>query len=120
VDKGLIERCVLDSGLTLDFLEKDAENISGGEKQRVAIARALALSPEVLLLDEPTTGIDPKVLKLVEETIVKLSRERELTVFWVTHDVEQAKRVADRIANMVEGRITQIAAPDEFDWEGAY
>ncbi len=101
-------------------LDRSASKLSGGEKQRVAIARALAIGPEVLLLDEPTSEIDPKRLRHIEDALVSMAREGKTSFLWVTHSADQARRVGDRIANLVDGRITQIAQPDEFDWGVAY
>lgn len=115
-----IEDSLTDTGLSLSFLSKNAEKLSGGEKKRVSLARALALSPVMLLLDEPTTGIDPKNLETVEQRIISFSKQRQLTVVWVTHDVAQAKRVSDRIANLKQGSITTIATPERFQWQEAY
>jgi putative ABC transport system ATP-binding protein len=86
----------------------------------VALARALALRPKVLLLDEPTAGVDPKRIEMVEKTIVEFSRTRGLTVIWVTHNVEQAKRVSDRIANLKDGTVTELCGAEDFKWEGAF
>ena len=102
------------------LLDREADKLSGGERQRVAIARALAIGPEVLLLDEPTSEIDPKRLQHIEEALVAMTRERDASIVWVTHSAGQAKRVADRIANLRDGVITQISPPDEFDWGVAY
>jgi ABC-type phosphate transport system ATPase subunit len=119
-DRDLIERSLTDSGLSVDFLDRDASKLSGGEKKRVSLARALAIEPKVLLLDEPTTGIDPKMVSRVEKAIVSFSRDRDLTVLWVTHDVHQAKRVSDRIANLKDGCVMQVSESLKFRWEGAY
>jgi ABC-type sugar transport system ATPase subunit len=108
------------SGLSKDFLEKDSHKISGGEKKRVALARALVLNPRVLLLDEPTSGVDPKNIKKVETSIVDFSKNLNLTVIWVTHYVEQAIRVSDRIANLKDGVIREVTKTIDFKWEGAY
>lgn len=113
-------RCLKDAGLSEKFAEKDASRLSGGEKKRVSIARALALRPEVLLLDEPTAGVDPKRVEKVERTILGFARKRKLTVVWVTHDVPQALRVSDRIANIKGGRVKSVEKASEFKWEGAY
>jgi ABC-type transporter Mla maintaining outer membrane lipid asymmetry ATPase subunit MlaF len=86
----------------------------------VALARALALRPDVLLLDEPTAGVDPKNIATVERTIISFAAQRRLTVVWVTHNVEQARRVSDRVAALRDGVVTAVAPPDAFSWEGIY
>ena len=102
------------------LLGRDADKLSGGERQRVAIARALAIAPEVLLLDEPTSEIDPKLLRRIEKALVAMTRERGASLLWVTHSAGQAKRVGDRIANLRDGVVAQISIPDEFGWGVAY
>ncbi len=109
-----------DAGLPPDFLDKDAEKLSGGEQQRVAIARALALNPEVLLLDEPTSALDPKAAAVVEKTIENLVTRKNLTAIWVTHGREQALRVADRVAVLSDGVLKVADRPEDVDWEGIY
>jgi putative ABC transport system ATP-binding protein len=115
-----MKRCLEDAGLSKRFAKKDASKLSGGEKKRVSLARALALRPEVLLLDEPTVGVDPKKVEKMERTIFDIARTRKLTVIWVTHDVPQAMRVSDRIANLKSGKVKEITATGDFQWEGAY
>ena len=119
-DEQRIHNSLNDTGLANTFLNKKADQLSGGEKKRVSLARALALSPKMLLLDEPTTGIDPKNLETVEQRIISFSKQRNLTVIWVTHDIDQAKRVSNRIANIKQGTITTITTPQQFHWEEAY
>jgi ABC-type phosphate transport system ATPase subunit len=120
VDSAHIQKCLAEAGLAVEFGEKDATKLSGGEKKRVALARALALRPKVLLLDEPTAGVDPKKIEQVENTILNFTKNHNLTVLWVTHHVEQAKRVSDRIANLKDGMVKEVTKTDEFKWEGAY
>lgn len=119
-DEQKIKESLTDTGLPLTFLNKKAQQLSGGEKKRVSLARALALHPTILLLDEPTTGIDPKNIQTVEQRILSFCKQRHLTVIWVTHDVNQAKRVSNRIANVKKGNITTISTPQHFHWEEAY
>jgi putative ABC transport system ATP-binding protein len=120
VDRDFMARCLKDAGLPEGSLDRDASKLSGGEKKRVALARAIALRPDVLLLDEPTAGVDPKRMEKMERTILRLARKRGLTVLWVTHDVPQAKRVGTRIANLKGGTVRQVTPAGDFRWEGAY
>jgi ABC-type multidrug transport system ATPase subunit len=119
-NKTHILQSLTDTGLPKKFLKKKAQQLSGGEKKRVSLARALALTPKMLLLDEPTAGIDPKNINTVEQRIISFTKQRNLTVLWVTHDVEQAKRVSDRIANLKQGHVTTITTPNQFQWGEAY
>ena len=86
-------------------LKKPATCLSGGQQQCLCIGRALALRPPVLLMDEPTTNLDPVNAAKIEELIRKLSRET--TIIIVTHDPEQAKRVANRGAIVFKGKIVE-------------
>jgi phospholipid/cholesterol/gamma-HCH transport system ATP-binding protein len=88
-----------------EALGKMPDQISGGMKKRVGLARALALSPDILLFDEPTTGLDPITAAEISELILKLQRERKVASIIVTHDVQVAHEVADRLALLREGKI---------------
>ena len=104
----LMDQVALDAAL----LEKRATELSGGQAQRVAIARALANRPEVLLLDEPTSALDPVATHTVEETLCDLRDQLDLTLIWVSHMVEQARRVADRVLLLDAGRVLRIDTVD--------
>jgi phospholipid/cholesterol/gamma-HCH transport system ATP-binding protein len=80
-------------------------NLSGGQRKRVALARAIALNPEVILYDEPTTGLDPIRADVINELILKLQRELGETTIVVTHDMTSAYKIADRIIMLHNGRI---------------
>jgi phospholipid/cholesterol/gamma-HCH transport system ATP-binding protein len=80
-------------------------NLSGGQRKRVALARAIALNPEVILYDEPTTGLDPIRSDVINELILKLQRELGVTTVVVTHDMTSAYKVADRIIMLHNGKI---------------
>ena len=80
-------------------------NLSGGQRKRVALARAIALNPEVILYDEPTTGLDPIRSDIINELVLKLERDLNVTSVVVTHDMKSAYKVADRIVMLHNGRI---------------
>jgi phospholipid/cholesterol/gamma-HCH transport system ATP-binding protein len=80
-------------------------NLSGGQKKRVALARAIALNPEVILYDEPTTGLDPIRADIINELILKLQRELGVTTIVVTHDMTSAYKIADRIIMLHNGKV---------------
>jgi phospholipid/cholesterol/gamma-HCH transport system ATP-binding protein len=87
--------------------------MSGGMKKRVGLARAVAMDPQVVLYDEPTTGLDPIMAAVINELIRTLQRELKVTSVVVTHDIGSAYRVGDRIAMLHEGRIIHSGTPDE-------
>jgi len=91
-----------------------ARTLSGGEAQRVALARAIVLKPDVLLLDEPTANLDPYNVGLIEEIVTELNRAQGTTLVLVTHNVFQAKRLADRVALMLEGQVIELANVEDF------
>lgn len=94
-----------------DAETRAANSLSGGEAQRVAFARALAFDPDFLLLDEPTSDLDPRNTAVIEEAI-ETARRRGLGVAIATHDMHQAERVADRVAVMVDGRLIEVGATE--------
>ena len=85
-----------------------ADTLSGGEAQRVAIARAVVFEPELLLLDEPTANLDPGNIELIEEMITGLARTKGITVAMVTHNVFQARRIADHVIFINQGKIVEM------------
>ncbi|MBN2305388.1 MAG: phosphate ABC transporter ATP-binding protein [Anaerolineae bacterium] len=96
-----------------DIADKPAGELSGGQAQRVAIARALANQPDVLLLDEPTSALDPIATHAVETTLTGLRERLGLTLVWVSHAVEQARRVGDRVLLLDGGRVVRIGSVAE-------
>jgi tungstate transport system ATP-binding protein len=108
-----VEQALKEVGL-IDLARQRARTLSGGEAQRVALARAIVLKPDVLLLDEPTANLDPYNVGLIEEIALTLNRERGTTLVLVTHNVFQAKRLAHRVALMLEGQIVEVANVGSF------
>ncbi|MEA2424430.1 MAG: phosphate transport system ATP-binding protein [Thermoleophilaceae bacterium] len=105
-----LERAGLQHELEGD-LDHPALRLSGGQQQRLCIARALAANPEVLLLDEPCSALDPKSTQVIEDLIVKL--REELAVVIVTHNLQQAHRIADRVAFMYLGELVEYGAASQ-------
>ncbi|WIV13885.1 ATP-binding cassette domain-containing protein [Proteiniborus sp. MB09-C3] len=89
-----------------DLKEKKAHLLSGGESQKVSLARALVFEPELLLLDEPTSNIDPESIKILEREIVRFNKETGATIIIVTHNLEQSNRICDRIIYLENGRVS--------------
>jgi phospholipid/cholesterol/gamma-HCH transport system ATP-binding protein len=87
--------------------------LSGGMRKRVGLARALAVNPEIILYDEPTTGVDPIMADVINDLIVALRDRLKVTSVVVTHDMASAYKVADRIAMLYNGRIVEIGTPDQ-------
>jgi spermidine/putrescine transport system ATP-binding protein len=87
--------------------------LSGGQKQRVAVARAVVMEPEVLLLDEPLSALDPKLRKEVQVEVKALHRRLGITFVFVTHDHDEALVMSDRVAVMNQGKVEQVGAPQE-------
>lgn len=88
--------------------------LSGGMRRRVGFARAIALEPQILLFDEPTTGLDPVMTGTIGELIVELRETLGTTTMTITHDMASAYRIADRVAMLCDGKIIAVATPAEF------
>lgn len=94
--------------------KKFASELSGGMRRRVGFARAIALEPQILLFDEPTTGLDPVIKATIDDIIVHLKEQLRCTSVTITHDMASALRIADRVAMLADGRILAAAPPKEF------
>jgi phospholipid/cholesterol/gamma-HCH transport system ATP-binding protein len=99
----------------LHGVERKATNeLSGGMRRRVGFARAIAMKPEILLFDEPNTGLDPITSAVIDGVIVEMREHLPVTMVTITHDMKSAFRIADRVAMLRDGRIIAAARPDEF------
>jgi glycine betaine/proline transport system ATP-binding protein len=92
---------------------KYAHELSGGMQQRVGLARALAADPEILLMDEPFSALDPLIRRQLQDEFIKLSAQVNKTTIFITHDLDEAVRVGDRIAIMRDGRMIQIGTAED-------
>jgi putative ABC transport system ATP-binding protein len=106
-------RCLGLAGLDVEFAERDVAELSVGERQRAMLARALAQQPRVLLLDEPTSALDHDARDAVEATLAELRRELDISLIVVSHDPEQARRLAERAVRLKAGRVAACGALEE-------
>ena len=95
------------------FSKKYPDELSGGMKQRVGLARALATDPDVMLMDEAFSALDPLIRKEMQDELLKLQDRKRRTIVFITHDVDEAMKLGDRIAVMANGNIIQIGTPQE-------
>ena len=112
-DNEHVRRTLKRVGMTT-LAHSSTRTLSGGERQRVALARALVLQPEVLLLDEPTANLDPYSVRLIESLISDQHRLHAATVILVTHNVFQARRLAQRCALLLDGNLVEVAPTETF------
>ena len=101
-------------GLDPDLLSRDSKTLSVGQQQRVMIARSLVSQPEVLLMDEPTSALDPTATKRILNLTKSLQQEYGLTIVFVTHNIPEAKQIADRVMLLVAGESKVIAPAESF------
>ncbi|WP_431800265.1 quaternary amine ABC transporter ATP-binding protein [Halobacillus andaensis] len=95
------------------YINQYPAQLSGGMQQRVGLARALANDPEVLLMDEAFSALDPLIRKEMQDELLELQESMKKTILFITHDLDEALRIGDRIALMKDGRIVQIGTPEE-------
>ncbi len=94
--------------------QKLPSQLSGGMRRRVGFARAIAVEPEILLFDEPTSGLDPVLTAVIDELIVSLRENLHCTTVTITHDLQSAYRIADRLAMLFKGKVIAAGTPEEF------
>jgi energy-coupling factor transport system ATP-binding protein len=100
-------------GLSEEILQKSPFDLSGGQMRRVAIAGVLAMEPDVIVLDEPTAGLDPRGRKEIMDMFYELHKERSLSTILVTHSMEDAAKYADQIVIMQQGQVAKQGTPEE-------
>ncbi len=96
-----------------NYIDQYPDQLSGGMQQRVGLARALANDPEVLLMDEAFSALDPLIRKDMQDELIELQQKMKKTIIFITHDLDEALRLGDRIALMRDGSIVQIGTPEE-------
>ena len=107
----LLEMVGLEPG---KFRERLPGELSGGQKQRVGVIRALAADPPVILMDEPFSALDPISRESLQDDLIELQKKIKKTVVFVTHDIQEALKMGDRICLLNKGRVEQIGTPEEF------
>ena len=109
----IARRLIETVGLSADLLSRYPNELSGGQKQRVGVARALAASTEILLMDEPFGALDEITRAKLQNELLKIRRELDLTIVFITHDLKEAARLGDRIFVMDKGTLVSICTPEE-------
>ncbi|HEV2012526.1 MAG TPA: ABC transporter ATP-binding protein, partial [Candidatus Dormibacteraeota bacterium] len=108
-----VEASLTRLGFPLDTLDRPMKQLSRGQQQKVAIARSFLTSPSLLLMDEPTTGLDPRSKREVQELVRSIRRDRAATVLLCTHDLQEAEVLCDRVVVIDQGRVLADGTPAE-------
>lgn len=108
----IIREAIKTVGIDENLLEKSPFELSGGQKRRVAIAGVLAMNPKILILDEPTAGLDPKGRDEILGQIKKLHDEKNITVIWISHSMEDVAKIAKKVIVMADGKIVMYDSVD--------
>ena len=106
------------AGLAADIADMSPAELSGGMQKRVGLARAIASDPEIIFFDEPTTGLDPIMADVINDLIVKITREVGATALSITHDMASARKIANRIAFLYGGEIIWFGSTDDINNSG--
>lgn len=101
-----------------DMRKKCFRDLSGGQQQRVLIARAMCATNKIIVLDEPTNGLDPNIAKKIYETLKSLNKKKKLTILMVSHDVERAVKYASRVVEIKNGKVSFDGTPEKYVIKG--
>ena len=113
--KGIVYECLKKVGLEPQVANKYPSDLSGGMRKRVGLARAIATNPEIILFDEPTTGLDPITATTIDELILSTVKDLGVTAITITHDMASVRRIADHVAFLYEGKIVWSGTVKEMD-----
>lgn len=102
-----------DVDLPISFLNKNSKELSGGEKQKLSLARSLVTKPSVMLLDEVTSALDRSSVEAIESLLTLINKKHDVTMIWITHDVNQAIRMSDYIWVMMNGEVVETGTSEE-------
>jgi osmoprotectant transport system ATP-binding protein len=108
-----VKRLIKTVGMEEKILKRYPGELSGGQRQRIGIARALAAYPDILLMDEPFGAVDEITRKSLQEEILKIHKEFNMTIVFVTHDIKEALKLGTKVIVMDDGKIIQMGAPDK-------
>ena len=97
-----------------EIRKKCFRDLSGGQQQRVLIARAMCATNKIIVLDEPTNGLDPNIARKIYETLKKLNKKRKLTILMVSHDIERAVKYASRVVEIKNGKVSFDGLPEKY------
>ena len=97
-----------------EIRKKCFRELSGGQQQRVSIARAMCATNKIIVLDEPTNGLDPNIARKIYETLKKLNKKRKLTILMVSHDIERAVKYASRVIEIKNGKVSFDGLPEKY------
>lgn len=109
---------VLEKLQIYDIRKKCFADLSGGQQQRVLIARAICATEKIIILDEPTNGLDPSIARQIYQMLDKLKKETNLTILMVSHDIDRALKYADRVIEIKNGKVVYNGQPSEYQLGG--
>ena len=109
---------IMQVGMGKEIIDLFPAELSGGMQKRIALARAIATNPEIIFFDEPTTGLDPIMSDVINNLIIKCSKELNATTISITHDMHSARKIADKMAMLYNGKLIWHGKPSEIDNSG--